>query len=729
MSRRTTPPALPSGDAAPHRPRTRGTAARIIRVVLPAALILAWLAGASFGGPLFGKVSEVSSNDQTTYLPESADATAVQEVRGDFSDSDAIPAVVVFVGDDELTEADVAAIDDALAEAAELDAVAGDVSPALVSDDGRAAQAFVPLDGDGELGDVVVELGDALRASAPDGVAVYVTGPAGFSADLAAGFSGIDGLLLGVALAAVFVILILVYRSVLLPIVVLSTSLFALCVALLTVWWLAKFEVLLLSGQTQGILFILVIGAATDYSLLLVARFREELRATQDKGAAVFRALKGSFEPIVASGGTVIAGLLCLLLSDLKSNSTLGPVAAIGIVFAMLAALTFLPALLFTFGRAAFWPRVPRFSENLAPARAGLWERIADGVQKRPRRIWIGTTIVLAIGCLGITQLDASGVPQSDLVLGASEARDGQTALGEHFPGGSGSPALVLTPEDAWADTADVLLEADGVDGVTIVAADTPSGSATVTPDGLQAAGPPGTPAPEPTVSDGNVLLQATLTDAADSEGAADTVRALREDVPDGVLIGGVTATAIDTNDASIHDRNLIIPVVLAVILVILMLLLRSILAPVLLMLTTVLSFGTAMGVSGVLFTHVFDFPGADPAVPLFGFVFLVALGIDYNIFLMTRVREESLVHGTREGIRRGLTVTGGVITSAGIVLAATFAALGVIPILFLAQLAFIVAFGVLLDTFVVRTLLVPALATDIGRGVWWPSKLARGER
>ena len=303
-----------------------------------------------------------------------------------------------------------------------------------------------------------------------------------------------------------------------------------------------------------------------------------------------------------------------------------------------------------------------------------------------------------SIGTAGVTQLQAQGVPQSDLVLGVSEARDGQAVLGEHFPGGSGSPAYVVVAEADLQAAADGLLANDGVDGVSVVAKDAASGSAAVTADGIQAVGAPGSPAPEPTVVDGRVMLQATLTAAADSDAAQATVRELRADLDrDGTeaLIGGVTATAIDTNDASIHDRNLIIPVVLAVILVILMLLLRAVLAPILLVLTTVLSFGTALGVSALVFDGIFRFPGADPAVPLFGFVFLVALGIDYNIFLMTRVREESLAHGTRDGIIRGLSVTGGVITSAGLVLAATFAALSVIPILFLVQIAFIVAFGV----------------------------------
>jgi RND superfamily putative drug exporter len=706
-----------------------------VRILLPAVLIIAWVVGAGLGGPLFGKVSEVSSNDQTSYLPSSADATEVQQLLGEFNDSDAIPSIVVFVSDSKLDEDQLAAIDDAIAATPDIEGVSDEVSPAIPSEDGKAVQAFIPVSSDADLGDTVSALEAALQDSAPPGVRVYVTGPAGFSADLIAGFSGIDGLLLGVALLAVFIILVLVYRSALLPIVVLSTSLFALCVALLVVWWMAKWEILLLSGQTQGILFILVIGAATDYSLLFVARFRDELRTTQDKGAAVMAAWKGSVEPIAASGGTVIAGLLCLLLSDLKSNSTLGPVASIGIVFAMLSALTLLPALLFAFGRAAFWPRRPKFEPEIAEAEkgiatTGLWPRLAGIIKRRPRLIWIVTTLVLVAGAAGATQLNASGVPGSDLVLGSSQARDGQTALGEHFPGGSGSPVYVVVAEDSLQDAADMLLTSDGIDSVAVTAAGSPSGTASVTEDGIVAFGPPGTPAPDPNVVDGEVMLQGTLTDAADSDAAASTVRDLRTSLDDlGARVGGVTATSVDTNDASIHDRNLIIPIILAVILVILMLLLRAVLAPVLLIATTVLSFGTAMGVSALVFNGVFDFPGADPAVPLYGFVFLVALGIDYNIFLMTRVREETILHGTREGILRGLSVTGGVITSAGLVLAATFAALSVIPILFLVQLAFIVAFGVLLDTFVVRSLLVPALSYDIGRAIWWPSKLWRGKR
>ncbi|MDN5912853.1 MAG: MMPL family transporter [Yaniella sp.] len=712
----------------------RAGAPKWLRVLLPAVLILVWLTAAGIGGPYFGKVNEVSSNDPTTFLPESADATQVQELQGEFTESDSLPAVTVFASETEITDDQLEEISQILETLPDIQGVDDEVSPAVPSDDGLAVQAFVPINSEADTGDVVAQVGDELDSSVPDELSVYVTGPAGFTADLTAAFAGIDGLLLAVALAAVFIILIVVYRSFLLPIAVLSTSLFALCAALLTVWWLAKWEVVLLSGQTQGILFILVIGAATDYSLLLVARYREELRSTPDNWTATLRAVKGSIEPILASGSTVIAGLLMLLLSDLKSNSTLGPIASIGIVFAMLSALTLLPAILFAFGRGAFWPKRVKYEPEIVVAEhgipgEGLWPGVARKVKKRPRTIWIVTTLILLVGAAGATQLKADGVAQSELVLGQSDARDGQEVLGEHFPGGSGSPVQVIAAEDERETVANVLLAHTEIEEVSITAEDSPSGTAPVTEDGIEAFGPPGTPEPEPTVVNEHVLMQATLTAAADSQTAAETVRELRTDLDEAApssMVGGVTATDVDTIDASIDDRNLIIPIILAVILGILMILLRSILAPILLVATTVISFGTAMGVSALVFNGVFDFPGADPAVPLFGFVFLVALGIDYNIFLMTRVREESLKHGTRQGVLRGLTVTGGVITSAGVVLAATFAALSVIPILFLVQLAFIVAFGVLLDTFIVRSLLVPALTYDIGRTVWWPSKLSR---
>lgn len=715
------------------------TPSRWLRIGIPSLLVLIWLIGGSVGGPTFGRVDEVATNDQSSFLPASAEATQVQERLADFTGGDTIPAVVVITGDGELSSDQQAQINDAVAALGDVEGV-GELSPALVSEDGEAAQVFVPIDSTGDVGETVEAIRTALTDDLPDGLEAWVTGPAGFTADLVKGFLGIDGLLLGVALGAVFIILVIVYRSPLLPILVLLTSVFALCVALLTVFWLAKAEIVVLNGQVQGILFILVIGAATDYALLYVARFREAIGAGLRRWDAAVAAWKGAFEPIVASGGTVIAGLLCLLLSDLASNRALGPIASIGIVFSVLSALTFLPALLALVGRAAFWPFIPKkgatdLPDDLTQPIAGLWPRQARFVARHARPIWIACTVVLLAASVGVLQLKADGVPASDLVLGVSEARDGQDVLAEHFPAGSGSPVYVMVAEDNLAETVGVLEADAGVDAVSVVSADSPTGQVGVTLDAgepvFTAQGPPGTAAPAPTVSGGDVLVVGTLTDAADSIAAEDTIRSLRTEftstLGEGVaLVGGTTAVDVDTNDTSIRDRTIIIPTILVVILVILMLLLRAVLAPVLLMLSVILSFGAALGVSALVFNHVLGFPGGDPAVPLYGFVFLVALGVDYNIFLMSRVREESLVHGTRPGILRGLVATGGVITSAGLVLAATFAALGVIPILFLAQLAFIVAFGVLLDTFLVRSLLVPAVSYDIGKAIWWPSKLAR---
>jgi RND superfamily putative drug exporter len=706
-------------------------------------LVLVWLAGGAIGGPYFGKVDEVATNDQSSFLPQSADATRVSERLPDFTGDDVIPALLVATSDaGALTDAQLAGLQALVDSIADLDGVGSGVSPPIVSDDGAAAQVFVPVDGTGEVREIVEGVRATVAADVPEGVEAWVTGPAGFTADLVKGFLGIDGLLLAVALVAVFVILVAVYRSPLLPILVLLTSTVALCVALLTVWWLAKAGVFVLNGQVQGILFILVIGAATDYALLYVARFREAVGEGAARWEATKRAWLGAFEPILASGGTVIAGLLCLLLSDLATNRALGPIASIGIAFAVLSALTFLPALLALVGRAAFWPFLPKPGSTEIPAdltrpARGLWPRQARFVARRARPLWIACVVVLLGASVGAAQLKADGVPSSDLVLGVSEARAGQDVLAEHFPAGSGSPVYVLASETDLGPVARVLDEASGMESIAVASADSPTGQVPVTiEDGepvYAPPGPPGTAAPVPTVSDGDILLSATLTDAADSVAAEDTVRELRSSLDEALgqgpaLVGGVTAIDVDSNATSIRDRSIIVPVVLAVILVILMLLLRSVVAPVILIGTVILSFGASLGISALVFNGVFGFPGADPAVPLYGFVFLVALGVDYNIFLMSRVREESLAHGTRPGILRGLVATGGVITSAGLVLAATFAALGVIPILFLAQIAFIVAFGVLLDTFVVRSLLVPALAYDLGRRIWWPSKLSRAD-
>lgn len=699
---------------------------RIFRVVVPAALIVGWLVCASIGGPYFGRVAEVSSNDATSYLPATADSTRVQQRLPDFLGSDTLPATAVFIDDSTSPARQVLpALERALGRLSDIPGLAGASGP-MPSQDGRAAEAFLAVRSSADVQQVISAVRDRLTSDVPPGITVHVTGPAGFQADLAEAFGGIDGLLLGVALAAVLLILIAVYRSVVLPILVLVTSMFALCAALLSVWWLAKFDVLVLTGQTQGILFILVIGAATDYALLYTARFREELLRRRDKGEATRRALRGARGPMIASAGTVAAGLLCLMLSDLNSNRSLGPVGAIGVGFALLAALTLLPSLLFVCGRVAYWPRRPRFQAETADAEtpvSGPYAAIARLVARRPWPVWIVIAALLLAGSVGLGQLRADGVAQSDLVLGHSDARDGQKALSRHFAGGSGSPAYLIVKHADLRRAAHIAAQQAGVASVRVASKAAPGGSAPMTSTGIAAVEGR---RPQPTVVDGRVLLQATVAAAPDSSAAQQTVQQLRTRLSGIAIIGGATATALDTNTAAIRDRNVIIPVVLLVIMVILMVLLRAVVAPVLLMLTTVLSLAATLGVSALIFNDVLDLPGADPSVPLYGFVFLVALGVDYNIFLMTRVREEAQSYGTRTGIVRGLAVTGGVITSAGLVLAATFAALAVIPILFLLQLAVIVSLGVLLDTFLVRTLLLPALSYVTGARIWWPSSLPR---
>ena len=695
-----------------------------VRPVVGLVLTLAWVAVAGFGGPYFGRIDEVAVNDQASYLPSSAESTQVQKRLTDFFGGDTIPAVVVADRAGGLTVEDqtwLAAQSAKLPE--EVPAISRGVSPAIPSADGQAAQIFVPLSTQADVRDAVAELRASLEG-APDGLAVYVTGAAGLSADLGNGFAGVDWLLLVVAVSAVLIILVVVYRSPLLPVMVLLAAMSALCAAVVTNFYLAKADVFKINAQVQGILFILVIGAATDYSLLYVSRFREALRENPSAWTATKMAWKGSVEPIVASGGTVIAGLLCLLLSDLASNKALGPVAAVGLVFAVLAALTFVPAMLLLAGRASFWPRHTDYDVARTEQDAnGGWVRIAGMIRTRARPIWMVVGILLVLGSLGIAGLKADGVPASDLLLGPSQAREGQNVLAAHFPGGSGQPVQVIVPQATLDTAATLALENTGVSSASVVSADSPSGSIPI---------PTPTQGPlaqaTPTVADGDVMLLLTLKSTADSREAEQTVVDLRSalhSVDSSIVVGGPTATSLDSNLTSARDRNLIIPVVLVVITLILMLLLRSVVAPLLLTLTTVLSFGTALGVTSVFFNNVLGFPGSDPSVPLYGFVFLVALGIDYNIFLMTRVREESLAHGTEEGVLRGLVATGGVITSAGVVLAATFAALAVIPILFLVQLAIIVAFGVLLDALVVRALFVPALVHDVGNRVWWPSRLA----
>jgi RND superfamily putative drug exporter len=702
--------------------------------VIALLVVLVWFGVSGVGGPLVGRLSEVQKNDNASFLPAQAESTEVMNEVARFSESEALPFIVVMEGKGAVTPQQQQAAADFVSQlpGLRLPKLGGDHSlgdyltetprVAIPSKDGQALLLVVPVDSKKSAepyGDTtpLFEAADELRAAArtavaPSGLTSYVTGPGGITADLVTAFGGIDGILLLVALGVVFVILLVVYRSPILPFAVLITAVFGLALAALAIFPLARDEVIGLSGQSQGILSILVVGAATDYSLLLVSRYKEELHDHDSTWVAMKRAWRGAVEPIVASGATVILGLLCLLLSDLGNTSGLGPVGAIGIAGALVSALTFLPAVLLLFGRSIFWPAIPRLDHVHAQDKIGtrgLWGRVASMVGEHPRRTWVLTLAGLLAAAAFLPTLKAEGITQSQIFLNEVESVTGQEVLAKHFPAGSGSPVQVVAPEAKASEVVGVLSREKGVN-------DPYAGLA------------PGAP---PKVVDGTVVVQATLTAAADSPEADDVVRRLRADldaVGDEVLVGGQTAMNLDVRDASNRDLRVIIPAILLVIFVVLALLLRSLVAPLLLVAANVVSFAATMGVAALAFNHVFDFPGSDPSTPLYGFVFLVALGIDYSIFLMTRVREETMRIGTRRGILVGLAVTGGVITSAGVVLASTFSALAILPLLFLAQIAFIVAFGVLLDTLVVRSLLVPALAYDIGPRIWWPSRLSRPE-
>ncbi|MFJ9624867.1 MMPL family transporter [Streptomyces sp. NPDC101181] len=690
------------------------TAARSARWLIPVVLLIAWLGIGGGLGPYAGKLGEVATNDQAAFLPQNAESTQVIDAQKAFQQNETLPAILVWTASDEggaVSGAQRAEATRALESLSGTEGVVGRPSPALPSEDGLALQGVVQLSPD--LGDKLPEVLERIGKAGDSvaGTSAQVAGPAASQADLSDAFAGIDGLLLAVALGTVLVILLLVYRSVLLPFVIIIGAVFALGLACAIVYALADHDIVRVDGQVQGILSILVIGAATDYALLLTARFREELAVHGDRFAAMRAALRESFGPITASAATVALGLLALLLSDLTNNRALGPVGAIGIVCAVLSALTFLPAVLVLLGRKAYWPAKPRTAEDKAGGH-GVWSRVASLVDRAPRKVWAVTLAALVACAAFAPTLTSKGVPLDEIFVNDAPSVSAQKTLGEHFPGGSGNPAVIIAAADRLKEVSTAATRTDGV-----------ASAAPVTESGRPGGG-------APLVVDGRVRIDATLADAADSDAAKSAVAALREAVhavPEAdALVGGYTAQQYDTQRTAADDRSLIVPVVLAIILVILVFLLRSLLMPVLLVVTVALNFLATLGISSLVFTHVFGFSGTDSSVPLYGFVFLVALGVDYNIFLMSRVREESLRHGTREGILRGLTATGGVITSAGVVLAATFAALGIIPLAFLVQIAFIVAFGVLLDTLVVRSLLVPALVRDIGPRAWWPGALSR---
>jgi RND superfamily putative drug exporter len=614
------------------------------------------------------------------------------------------PAVVVYERPTGLTPADRAAVAADVASFGHVTGVVhGTVAGPNFSADGKAAAVIVPVNLGSKGWSAAAPAADSMRSIATDGangMSVHVTGQLGYAADSNNAFKGIDGTLLFAALAVVIVLLLLTYRSPVLWLLPVISAGAALVTAQALIYLLAAHAGLTVNAQSAGILDVLVFGAGTDYALLLTARYREELRRHEDRHAAMKVALRRAGPAIVASAATVIISLLTLSLAELNSTKSMGPVLAIGVAVSLLSMMTLLPALLVICGRWVFWPTKPTYG-SAEPTSRGTWARIGNGIAARPRSVWITTAVVLGAIAAASLGLHAHGLTQAQSFRGHPDSVAGQTVLNRHFPAGSGSPVQVFGSPSSGPQLAAALRSVDGLTEVT-----------------------------PPVNVVGHSYLEATLTSAPDSQAAFDTVtraRTATAAVPGAdALVGGNTAVNLDVQQAAAHDRALIIPIILAVVLVILVLLLRALIAPIMLMATVVLSYGTALGISALFFNHVFNFNAADTSFPLFLFVFLVALGIDYNIFLMTRVREESTRLGARKGAIAGLAVTGGVITSAGAVLAGTFAVLSTLPVTFLTEIGFAVAVGVLLDTIVVRSVLVTALNLDLGHWVWWPSKHGR---
>jgi RND superfamily putative drug exporter len=667
-------------------------------------VLIFWLLVVAALGPLAGKLTNAEKNDASAWLPAKAESTKVVNLQASFQSPNIFTGVVVYSRPGGVTAADRAkAAADAHGFASVHGAVRGQIVGPVVARDGKAIETIVPVNLGQKGWNGASAAAGSLRSIArsnTDGLSVHIAGPLGTASDSAKSFKGIDGTLLYATLAVVIALLLITYRSPglwLLPVLSAGIAL-ATCQAL--IYLLAAHAGLTVNAQTAGILDVLVFGAGTDYALLLTARYREELRRHEDRHEAMAVAIRRAGPAILASAGTVIISLLTLTVAELNSTKDMGPVLAVGVFVALAAMMTLLPALLVIFGRWIFWPVRPAFG-SAEPTAQGLWARVGGGIAKRPRFVWVGTAVVLGVLALGSLNLKAGGLTNAESFPGHPDSVAGQQVLDQSFPAGSGQPVVVVGSPSRATALRSAISATPGITGVTSAV-----------------------------VQGGHAFFSGTLTSAPDSPAAYTTIDKIRgavHAVPGGqALVGGNTAVNLDVKRAATHDRNVIIPFILVVVFLILALLLRAIIAPVVLIGTVVLSYFAALGVSAAVFSHLFHFGGADTSFPLFVFVFLVALGIDYNIFLMTRVREEAKQHGARRGALTGLAATGGVITSAGAVLAGTFAVLGTLPVTFLAELGFAVAFGVLLDTIVVRSILVTALNLDLGRWMWWPSLLAR---
>jgi RND superfamily putative drug exporter len=707
---------------------------------------------AAMSAKLPERFEEAENNEATSYLPGDAESTKALAATEELQKGEIAPTVIVYRRDSVLTPADKRTIvadvekmtakrypgvipDGATAASGGKERPSGqalaairDLPPGcggpttevpgqpadyapfvgpICSTDGKAAIVTAYINAEGEADRIVDPVQDwrDLVSGDRDGLEVKITGGGGFSTDAIEVFESINGTLLLAAVGLVIFLLILIYRSPIFLFIPLISVIFAEFLSRSIGYGVSELGVTI-NGQSSSIMSVLVLGAGTDYALLLVARYREELHHSEDKHEAMRVALNSAGPAIFASALTVIAALLCLTLAKVNGTAGLGPIAAIGIACAALSMLTLLPALLTIFGRRAFWPFIPRHEpdstgETEDPYQHhSFWARLGRRVAAAPARVMAGSIAILLVCCAGFAFFSLE-LTSEDSYRTEVESVEGQELLDKSFPSGTSALTDVIVPQPEEVPAVKSAVE--GVDGVESVS-------------GPVATGPPGT------------LIQATLEPNPYSTEAFDLVEPMRDaagSAAPGTLVGGPSAVEFDVREAAGWDSIVIPPLILLVVFLILMVLLRAVVAPLILIGTVILSFLAALGVGYFVFDVVFGFPGSDPSLPLFAFVFLVALGVDYNIFLVARAREEAEKYGSEQGMLRSLAVTGGVITSAGIVLAGTFAVLGVLPLTFLTEIGFVVAFGVLLDTFLVRSVLVPAIALTVGDKFWWPSALS----
>ena len=672
--------------------------------------IVFFIVTAVVGGLFSGKFEDAQENETVSFLPGKAESVKSLEAVKQYPGGELAPAVIVYERKGGLTAADRQRVaDDQQSFQTDRPDIALPPQKPVFSENGEAAlfSMAIRATGDSERFESGMDEIRGRVSGDKGGLVVKVTGAAGYGADAIKVFGDINGTLLGVTALIVLILLVLIYRSPIFWAIPFFTVLLAESSARGFGYLLAEAGVTI-NGQSGGILPVLVFGAGTDYALLLVSRYREELRRHEDKHEAMRVALRTAGPAILASGLTVILALLTLTLAEVNGTAGLGPIGAMGVFVAMISMLTMLPALLVICGRKAFWSpffdTIPHVGQQGTDETHGRWRQIGERVAASPRRVWVTGTMLLLVLSLGVTQID-TGLTNSNSFRGEVESVEGAEILARSFPSGLSGLTNVIVPDRSKVAAVRAALE----ERKDLVAQVLPPQE-----------GPPGT------------RLDVVLRRDPFATATFDQVPAIRKAVKAAggqeVLVGGPTAEAYDYRKSATRDNFVVLPLALLVVLVILSILLRALLIPVLLVASVILSFFAALGTGIFFFEYVFDFAGVDPSLPLLAFVFLVALGIDYNIFLMARVREETVRHGTHVGMLRGLAVTGAVITSAGIVLAGTFSALAVLPLVFLTEIGFIIAFGVLLDTFLVRSVLVPALVFDIGPRIWWPSRLQHDE-